>query len=32
VEEGKITEQGTHSELLENNGKYAQLYRTQVEA
>jgi subfamily B ATP-binding cassette protein MsbA len=32
VEGGRITEQGTHSELLENDGKYAQLYRTQVEA
>lgn len=32
VENGRITEQGTHSELLANGGKYAQLYHTQVEA
>ena len=31
VEEGKITERGTHSELLEQNGIYAGLYRTQAQ-
>lgn len=32
VEDGRITEKGTHRELLENEGKYAQLYETQVKA
>lgn len=30
VEDGRIAEKGTHGELLENEGKYAQLYETQV--
>ena len=29
VEDGRISEQGTHQELLEKNGSYARLYRTQ---
>lgn len=29
LEDGKITEQGTHKELLEKNGSYARLYRIQ---
>lgn len=32
IEDGLITEQGTHGELLGKGGKYAQLYETQVEA
>ena len=31
LDEGKITERGTHSELLEQNGIYAGLYRTQAQ-
>ncbi len=30
LQDGYITEQGRHEELLENNGKYAQLYATQA--
>ena len=29
VRDGVISEEGTHQELLEKNGDYAQLYRTQ---
>jgi subfamily B ATP-binding cassette protein MsbA len=29
IEEGKITETGTHRELIESNGKYAELYKIQ---
>ena len=29
VEDGKIVESGTHSELLARNGAYARLYQTQ---
>lgn len=29
---GRITEQGTHTQLMEQNGKYASLYRMQAEA
>jgi subfamily B ATP-binding cassette protein MsbA len=29
IEEGKITETGTHRELVESNGKYAELYEVQ---
>ena len=29
LEEGRITEEGTHGELLKRNGKYAQMYRVQ---
>lgn len=32
VEAGQITEQGTHHELIANNGRYAQLYHKQVSA
>ncbi len=32
IEEGRITEQGTHAELLEKNGRYAQLYALQFSA
>ena len=31
VEDGRITEQGRHEELIHNGGKYAQLYSTQVQ-
>ena len=31
LDEGKIAERGTHSELLERNGIYAGLYRTQAQ-
>jgi len=30
LEEGRITEQGQHQELLQNNGFYAQIYRKQL--
>jgi subfamily B ATP-binding cassette protein MsbA len=29
VEDGKIVERGTHQELLDKNGRYAQLYALQ---
>ena len=29
ISDGKITEEGTHEELLEKNGLYADLWRTQ---
>jgi ATP-binding cassette subfamily C protein len=29
VEDGRITERGTHAELLAAGGRYADLYRTQ---
>jgi ATP-binding cassette, subfamily B, bacterial HlyB/CyaB len=31
IEAGRITEQGSHDELLRLNGRYAQLYRLQAE-
>lgn len=31
LENGKIAEQGNHEELMELNGQYAQMYRTQSE-
>ena len=30
MEDGRITEAGTHAELMEKNGAYARLYRTQI--
>lgn len=30
LEDGKIAEQGNHEELMERNGRYAQMYRTQT--
>ena len=32
LEDGKIAEQGTHSELIEEGGIYARMYRIQSEA
>ena len=32
MHKGKIREQGTHQELLERNGFYAELYNSQFEA
>ena len=29
LDEGKLVESGTHSELLQKNGSYAKLYKTQ---
>jgi ATP-binding cassette subfamily B protein len=31
LEHGRIAEQGTHAELLQNGGMYAQLFRLQAE-
>jgi len=31
MEDGAITEEGTHAELMEKNGKYAKLFRMQAE-
>ena len=30
IEDGRIAEKGSHAELIELNGKYAEMYRTQV--
>ncbi len=30
LEDGRIAEQGSHKELMERNGRYAQMYRTQT--
>ena len=30
-DEGKIIESGSHSELMKQNGKYAQMFRLQAE-
>lgn len=30
LEEGKIVEQGSHAELMQKNGKYAQMFRYQA--
>ena len=30
IEDGRITEKGTHTQLLEQNGYYAELYRLQA--
>ena len=30
IEDGIITEQGTHEELMAQNGQYASMYRTQT--
>jgi ATP-binding cassette subfamily B protein len=29
LENGRITEQGTHAELIENNGLYSKVYKLQ---
>jgi ATP-binding cassette subfamily C protein len=31
VEDGRIVEQGTHLQLLAHGGRYAELYRTQLD-
>ena len=31
MEDGKIAEEGTHAELMEKNGRYAELFRMQAE-
>ena len=30
MEDGEIIEEGTHSELMEQNGKYAEMFRLQA--
>lgn len=31
IEDGRVLEQGTHTDLLARGGRYAELYRTQFE-